>query len=400
MAVKREARVGAETNPGSEVDSGTAIGGRQTRPTWTAERLAQLQLALIDGVGPRTRQLLLEYFGTAEAVFAAGIEQLSRVTGVGPKLSRRICEAPRELDIDGELDACRDHQIAVILHGDVEYPRRLSEIPDPPGVLFVKGELRSTDELAVAIVGTRHATYYGLQQSERLASGLARAGFTVVSGLARGVDAAAHRGTLAASGRTFAVLGCGFLRMYPPEHEELADAITQQGAVISESPPRRPPMSGLFPQRNRVITGLSLGVIVIEAGQRSGALVSARHGMEQGREVFALPGRVDNRMSYGCHQLLRDGAHLVETVDDVITALGPLAIPAQTTTGRELRHPAELTLSEHEQQLLDVIETTPQTIDRIASRSRLPIPRVLATLSVLEMRRLIRRLSGSLIVRV
>lgn len=368
--------------------------------TWTGERLAQLQLALVEGVGPKTRRALLEHFGSAEQVLGASQDKLSRVDGVGPKISRRIVDAVRDLDLNGELEACQQHQIAVILEEDPAYPRRLREIPDPPGVLFVKGDLRATDELAVAIVGTRHATYYGLQQAERLASGLARAGFTIVSGLARGVDAAAHRGTLAAGGRTFAVLGCGFLRMYPPEHQELADAVTRQGAVISESPPRRPPMSGLFPQRNRVITGLSLGVIVIEAGQRSGALVSARHGMEQGREVFALPGRVDNRMAQGCHQLLRDGAHLVESVDDVITALGPLAIPAATTTGRELRHPAELTLSEHEQQLLDCIDTTPQTIDRVAARCQLPIQRVLATLSVLEMRRLIRRLSGSLIVRV
>jgi DNA processing protein len=238
-----------------------------------------------------------------------------------------------------------------------------------------------------------------LAQAERLAGGLARAGLTIVSGLARGIDAAAHRGALAAGGRTLAVLGSGVLNMYPPEHAALADEVAASGAVISDSPPRSPPLSGAFPQRNRIISGMSLGVLVAEASVRSGALISARHAMEQGREVFAVPGRVDNRMSHGCHRLIRDGAKLVETVDDVLEELGPLVAPAQSAGGEAVHHPAELLLNELEQQVLATIASEPITIDAVLAASQLPAPQVLATISVLEMRRLIRRLSGNLIVR-
>ncbi len=183
----------------------------------------------------------------------------------------------------------------------------MRDLPDPPGVLFVRGTLAPSDAMAVAIVGSRHATHYGLTQAERLAGSLARAGLTVVSGLARGIDAAAHRGALAAGGRTIAVLASGVLNIYPPEHNTLAEEITQHGAVMSESPPRAEPLAGMFPQRNRIISGLSLGVLVVEASTRSGALITARHAMEQGRDVFAVPGPITSRMSHGCHRLIRDG---------------------------------------------------------------------------------------------
>ena len=262
------------------------------------------------------------------------------------------------------------------------------------------GELRSADNLAVAIVGTRHATQYGLQTAERLASGLAQAGYAIVSGLARGVDAAAHRGAIAANGRTLAVLGSGILNLYPPEHDQLARQVQAHGAVLSEAPPRMPAQGGMFPQRNRVITGLSLGTIVVEAAERSGALVSAVHAMEQGREVFAVPGRVDSRMSRGCHQLLRDGATLVESIDDVLEQLGPLTGIATLADGREIRHAAELQLNDMEQRVLAAIDSGPTVVDAVVVRSGLSAQRVLATLTVLEMRRLIRRLSGSVVCRV
>jgi DNA processing protein len=201
--------------------------------------------------------------------------------------------------------------LQIVPRGSAGYPQPLDEIPDPPPLLFVHGALQAADALAVAIVGSRHATHYGLTQAERLAGSLARAGFTIVSGLARGIDAAAHRGALAAGGRTLAVLGSGVLNIYPPEHQELAVQIRSQGAVLSEAPPHSNPLSGAFPQRNRIISGLALGVIVVEASARSGALITARHAMEQGRDVFAVPGRVDSRNSHGCHRLIRDGAKLV-----------------------------------------------------------------------------------------
>jgi DNA processing protein len=275
----------------------------------------------------------------------------------------------------------------------------LREIYDPPGVLFVRGEIKPNDAVAIGIVGTRHATQYGLRQAERLASGLSRAGLTIVSGLARGIDAAAHRGALNAGGRTLAVLASGVMNIYPPEHDQLATEVVAQGALISEAPPRMEPLPGTFPQRNRIISGLSLGVLVVEAAERSGALITAKHAMEQGREVFAMPGNVDSRASKGCHQLLRDGAKLVETVDDVLEELGPLVEATPRDDGQVIHHPAELLLNEIEQQVLAVIPCEATQIDQIVVQTQLPVAQVLSTLSVLEMRHLVRRLSGTSVMR-
>jgi len=346
------------------------------------------------------RKALMEHFGTAEAVLAASPSQLRTVPGIGPKLSRAIVSGRDAIDVKAELRICREHGISIIPEVDPHFPRLLHEIHDPPAILFVHGDLVPDDAMAIAIVGTRHATNYGLRQAERLAGGLTRAGLTVVSGLARGIDAAAHRGALNAGGRTLAILASGVLNIYPPEHKELAEEVRASGAVISENPPHNEPVSGAFPQRNRLITGLSLGVVVVEAAERSGALISARHAMEQGREVFAVPGRVDSRASRGCHRLIRDGAKLVECVDDVLEELGPLVEAAPRSDGRVVHHPAELKLNEQERQVLDAIEKDPTSIDKVVETSGLPIHRVLATVSVLEMRRLIQRVSGNYIVRL
>ena len=267
-----------------------------------------LRLCLVSGVGPRIRKALLERFGTARAALAAAPSELRGVYGVGPKLVQKIAGADHEIDVEAEIALCREHGIDILTEANAAYPRALREIHDPPGVLFVRGQLKPNDALAVGIVGTRHGTQYGLRQAERLAGGLARAGLTIISGLARGIDAAAHRGAMAAGGRTIAVLASGVMNIYPPEHDKLAEEVVACGALVSESPPRSQPLAGTFPQRNRIISGLSLGVIVVEAADRSGALITARHAMEQGREVFAVPGNVDSRASRGCHQLIRDGA--------------------------------------------------------------------------------------------
>ena len=365
-----------------------------------ADTLANaLQLALVSGVGPRLRKALLDRFGAAEAVLAAAPSQLREVPGIGPKLAHRLAAARDEVDVAQVLATCRQHAIQILSDTDPAYPRLLLEIHDPPGVLFVQGQIRPEDALSIAIVGSRHATHYGLAQAERLAASLARAGLTIVSGLARGIDAAAHRGALSAGGRTIAVLGSGLLNIYPPEHRGLAEQVAAQGALVSEAPPHSPPMAGAFPQRNRIISGFSMGVIVVEASTRSGALISARHAMEQGRDVFAVPGRVDNRLAQGCHRLIRDGAKLVETADDVLEELGPLVAPAVQADGREIHHPAELALNELEQQVLSAVSNEPTTVDAVVVASKLPVQQVLATLSVLEMRRLVRRLSGNLVMR-
>lgn len=358
-----------------------------------------LRLSLVSGVGPRIRKALLERFGTARAVLAAAPSELRTVYGVGPKLTHKIAGADHEIDVEAEIALCRERGIDILTEAHTAYPRVLREIHDPPGVLFVRGELRPNDALAIGIVGTRHGTQYGLRQAERLAGGLARAGLTIISGLARGIDAAAHRGALAAGGRTIAVLASGVMNIYPPEHDRLADEVAAGGALVSESPPRAEPLAGTFPQRNRLISGMSLGVIVVEAAERSGALITARHAMEQGREVFAVPGNVDSRASRGCHQLIRDGARLVESVDDVLEELGPLVEAAPCGDGQVIHHPAELLLNELEQQVLSAIGGEATPIDRIVSDTGLPAAQVLSTLSVLEMRRIVRRLSGSTVIR-
>ncbi len=361
---------------------------------------ATLMLCLTPGVGPRTRQALLERFADAEAILSASADQLRQVPGVGPEISARILSARQQIDVDKELRLCERSGVDIITQADPRYPRLLHEIPDPPGVLFWRGEAHVNDQLAVAIVGTRHATHYGLRQAERLSAGLSRAGLTIVSGLARGIDAAAHRAALRAGGRTIAVLGSGVLNVYPPEHAELADAIRASGSVISELPPLQKPMSGTFPQRNRLISGLSLGVLVVEAAHRSGALISASHAAVQGREVFAVPGPADSRTSRGCHRLIRDGAKLVESVEDVLEELGPLVEAIPRPDGSVLRHPAELQLNEQERLVLQAIQTEPTLIDQVARSTHLPVNRVLATVSVLEIRHLIRRLSGNIVVRL
>jgi DNA processing protein len=358
-----------------------------------------LRLCSVPGVGPRTRKKLLERFGSDRAVLEATSSQLREVSGVGSKLAEAIFQADHQSDVEREVALCRQHGIEIITEHEDRYPRVLREIHDPPGVIFLRGELRPADALAIAIVGTRHATPYGLRQAERLAGALARAGLTVVSGLARGIDAAAHRAAISAGGRTIAVLASGVLTIYPPEHSKLADEIVAAGALLSESPPGVEPLAGMFPQRNRLISGLSLGVIVVEAAERSGALITARHAMEQGREVFAVPGNVDSRASRGCHQLLRDGAKLVESADDVLEELGPLVEAAPGGDGQTIHHPAELLLNEAEQQVLAAVGTEATSIDQIITDTGLPVHQVLSTLSVLEMRRLIRRLSGTMVSR-
>ena len=345
------------------------------------------------------RRALVAHFGSAQNVLTATPTQLRAIPGVGEKLARAIATATQTIDVQEEIQRCRTHGIRIVTLDDAEYPRALAEIPDPPYALFCQGELLPQDNLAIAIVGTRHATHYGKRIAEQLAAALARAGLTIVSGLARGIDGAAHQGALDAGGRTVAVLAGGVMNIYPAEHQQLAAEVSQAGALVSEFPSRWPIGRGAFPRRNRIITGLSLGLIVVEAGLKSGALTSARHAVEQGREVFAVPGPVNSRMSQGCHALIKDGAALVESIDDVLTALGPLVEATPQADGRTVHHPAELQLNEQERRVLDAIDVQPTSIEQIVVTTGIPVPNVLATISVLEMRRLVRRVSGQLVCR-
>lgn len=364
------------------------------------ELLAALRLNLVPGVGPRTLQTLLERFGSQAAVFAASGATLQQVEGIGPKLSAAILAARHSTDAEQEWARCRERGVELILRGSPGYPRALAEICDPPGVLYCRGKLEQRDGLAIAIVGSRKCTIYGRQQAERLAGSLARAGFTIVSGLARGIDGAAHQGALAAGGRTLAVMGTGLADIYPPEHRALADRVVAQGALVTESPLDQAPLPGLFPQRNRIISGLSAGVIVVEASRRSGALHTVRHAIEQGREVFAVPGRVDSLASEGCHDMIRDGATLVRSVDDVLETLGPLVAPVSTTSTETVHMPRELTLEPQERQILNLVGADPIHVDEILNAAGIEASRVLATLTVLEMKRFVRRLPGGNLCRV
>lgn len=359
-----------------------------------------LTLSMVPGVGPLLLRDLLKQFGSAKSILDAAPSELRTVPRLGPKLCRAICSANESINVQEELERCRQNDIRLLTLGDGIYPETLSQIDDPPSVLFTRGTILPQDDMAIAIVGTRHATHYGRKHARRLAAGLARAGLTVVSGLARGIDTEAHKGALDANGRTLAILGSGLLEIYPAENKELATAITKQGAVISESSTLSKPSKGSFPRRNRIVTGLCQGVIVVEAGDRSGAMISARLAMEQGREVFAVPGPVDSRNSRGCHKLIRDGAKLVEDPADVLDELGPMFKSATDAEGREVHHPGELQLNDQERAVLDAIRNDPTNIDEVVENCGLPVHRVLSTVSVLEMRSLIRRLSGMQVVRV
>jgi DNA processing protein len=362
--------------------------------------LAALRLALVDGVGPRIRQALLERFETPEAVFAAPQAELMEVEGVGPKIAAAIVAARHSGYAEKELARCRELGIELILRDEPDYPPALGRICDPPGVLFCRGKLEPRDELAVAIVGSRRCTVYGRQQAERLAGALARAGVTIISGLARGIDAAAHRGALEAQGRTIAVLGTGLAKIYPPEHADLANAIADRGAVLAEVPLDTAPLPGLFPQRNRIIAGLSIGVVVVEASRNSGAMHTVRHALEQGREVFAVPGRIDSLASEGCHDMLREGATLVRHADDILQGLGPLAAPVLSGGDQAVHSARELLLDDQERRILNLVTLDPVHVDEILREAGIEPSRALATLTVLEMRRLVRRLPGSQFCRV
>jgi DNA processing protein len=362
--------------------------------------LDYLTLVMTPGVGPLTLQRLLERFDDPASVLRASPAELAEVEGIGLVGSRRIGNREGRQEAEQILQFCGEQKIAIVLPHETEFPRLLREIPDPPPLLYVRGSLQRTDQLSVAIVGTRGASHYGRSQAERFARTLARAGLTIVSGLARGIDIAAHRGALEAEGRTLAVLSSGVHEIYPPQHAAAAEQIMEQGALVSEMPPFSRPKRGMFPHRNRLISGLCLGTVVIEAAERSGALITARLAGEQGREVFAVPGLVTSPAARGCHALIRDGACLVQDPEDVLEQLGPLVAAVEVTPDKSIRHAGELQLNDQELTVLQAIEVEPTDLNDVIQRSGLPVARVLSTISVLEMRRLIRRLSGQVVHRL
>jgi DNA processing protein len=363
-----------------------------------------MKLRAIEGVGDHTVLALVREWQSPDAVLRASADDLIE-RGCSARLAEVIVRGPdRDASrrIARELHTIEQHRIDVRNILDANYPRRLLTIPDPPPLLYVAGSLNSSDELAIAVVGARRGTPAGRLVTERLAGGLAEAGFTIVSGLARGVDAAAHRGALAVGGRTVAVLGCGLGRTYPPEHRRLRDEIEEHGAVVSELSLDAPPHSGHFPRRNRVISGLSCGVIVTEAAIDSGSLITARLAADQGREVFAVPGSVNEETSRGTHALIKEGATLVERAQDVIDVIVPQLEPvmrSRVSPARSAYSPVE-SFGNYERLVYDALSYEPLTVDHLLERTRLPVPSVMASLLSLELRQRVRQLPGQRYLRM
>ncbi|MBQ9873397.1 MAG: DNA-processing protein DprA [Thermoguttaceae bacterium] len=329
----------AQNPPDRGLDSSAAsrwtTNGENLRFIQPEEFVDEIALATVEGIGPITAERLVARFGSATEVLNAPAEELERVERVGASLAKKIRDLRSTFDPAYLIKFCDQHGIRILFRDDARYPSRLREIDNPPRILYVRGKLQPRDRAAIAMVGTRSATPYGSKLATRLARELVEAGFTVVSGLALGIDGNSHRGALDAGGRTLAVLGGGVVDVYPREHEDLAARIIQSGgALISEYYPLTKPLRGNFPARNRIISGLSLGVIVVESALKGGSLITASCASEQNREVFAAPGSVDSPFSAGCHQLLREGATLVESVEDVIAALPEFELPQGAITAR------------------------------------------------------------------
>jgi DNA processing protein len=358
-----------------------------------------LRLTLADGVGPKTLLRLREAFGSIAAAGEASAGAWRSVKGIGPKTAQALAAVTDEM-IDEELALAESHGARILCIDDEAYPRALASIANPPAVLYVRGRLEPADAVAVGIVGSRRCTHYGAEQAERFGAALGRAGVSVVSGGARGIDTAAHRGCLAAGGRTIAVMGCGLASTYPPENRDLFDAIAAEdrGALISELSMRTAVLAGNFPMRNRIISGLSLATLVVEAALPSGALITAREAAEQGREVLAVPGRVDSPLSAGTHQLLRDGAALAADVDDVLHVLGEVgqavSIPDAPPAPAE---PGNLTAAE--QTLWDALGDGALSVDDLAGRTGLAVGEVTSAMTMLVLKRAVVQRPGNLFER-
>jgi DNA processing protein len=358
-----------------------------------------VRLNLTGCIGAGRLRKLLSACGSAEEIFHLSHESIQQICAVGPKSAQRILDDKYRGWASTELKKVEKLGYRLIPHGDRLYPNLLAQIHDPPLVLYVRGQVEGLDMPSVAIVGTRKCSRYGREAARRIAGELAAVGITVVSGLALGIDGEAHEGALEAGGRTVAVLGCGVDDIYPPEHVKLAERIEPAGAVLSEFPLGSKPRKENFPRRNRIISGLSLGVLVAEAPVRSGALITARTATEQGREVFAIPGRIDNLNAAGCLALIKDGAKLTGSVNDIVEEIAPQLLekldgartPDETGPG--------LDLNKEERKVLDVLDKDPTPLDTVIVESGLEPSVVSGVLTKLQLRHLVEQLPGSMYAR-
>jgi DNA processing protein len=363
-------------------------------------REALIALNLIEHVGPVRVRQLLDHFGQAPAILSASKHQLLQVRGIGEDTAEAISSWERTIDLGGELKRIAEFGCHVLTQSDAEYPELLKQIYDPPIVLYVKGRLTERDKNAVAMVGSRMTTHYGTEAARKLAYQLAYVGVTVVSGGARGIDTAAHQGALSAGGRTVAVLGTGINLIFPAENAELFERIAGHGAVITQFPFNRNADKQSFPIRNRIVAGMTLGTVVVEANLTSGALITANMAVEYGRQVFAVPGRIDSPRSKGCHELIKKGAKLCEGAEDILSEFEYLFPASNRPAGAgETGVLPALELSENEQKAYDALSEEEMSMDEVIRKSGLPSSAAAVALLSLEMKRLIRQLPGKMFVR-
>ena len=357
-------------------------------------------LNMVEDIGSVRTQALLRDFGSLEKVFSSGAYEISRVKEIGPIISPRVPQAIKEIDLKKELCLIKKHGVKVITFLDEDYPENLKNIYDPPVVLYVKGNILQEDKLAIAIVGSRLASFYGLQTAEKLGFELASHGITVVSGLARGIDSSSHKGALKAKGRTLAILGSGLANIYPDEHLDLAERISESGAVISEFPMRTIPDRGNFPKRNRVISGLSLGVVCVEAAEKSGALITCDCALEQGREVFAVPGKVDSMTSKGTNKLIKQGAKLAQGIEDILEELN-LSTYGVDRFGQPADGQKKSSILDKDESLVyTLLSSDPKYIDDICMESGIALNRVAKVLLNLEIKKFAKQLHGKNFVKI
>ena len=369
-----------------------------------------LRLIRADGVGPTTFAKLIKHFGSAERVLGASVSELAKINGVGFKTAERIAATRNKFDPAAELELAQKLGVWIINLEDARYPPVLQQIYDPPPILYIKGSLTRQDNLAISIVGSRRCSLYGQEQSSRFAHFLSSAGFTICSGMARGIDTCAHQGALSAGGRTIAVQGCGLANVFPPENKRLFELVSESGACISELPLEYEPLSVNFPPRNRIIAGLALGTIVVEAAPRSGALITARAALDYNREVMAVPGKIDSPLSKGAHQLIKQGAKLIESVEDIMEGLGHIGrqldehvSAAATEAAGRMEKPlfdvSQLKLSGDEREIYDCLGKEPLHTEQIIAETNLAPGSVNAGLISLRLKGLIKQLPGSLFVK-
>ena len=342
---------------------------------------------LVKGIGAVRLRKIFEFFGDLESAWNAPLDAFTSL-GFSRTILDRFNEVRKSTDLEKKWEELERKNIDVITWDDLEYPRRLKEIEQPPPLLYIKGNLSDEDDWSVAIVGTRRKTVYGIQMAERISTFLSSHGITIISGLARGIDSVAHSNAILNHGRTIAVLGCGVDRIYPPENKKLAESIINQGALVSDYPPGTPPDGANFPPRNRIISGMSKATVVVEAGKKSGAIITAKFAAEQGREVFAVPGNLNSPQSFGTNWLIQQGARPLVDLDELLEVLN------FTRKSMHIQARKSIMPDGNENDILNVLGPETLHMDEIMARTDMSIDVVSSTLAIMELKGMVRHLGG------